>query len=1161
MMEKWEREFQEPGREYRSQPFWAWDGELSEEEIRWQIREMARQGVGGFFMHSREGLETPYMGEKWLSCIRAAVEEAGKYGMHAWLYDEDRWPSGTAGGQVTALGDVYRLKGLTLEVCQGQRAWETWRQITASAWEPAEDSGEDPACIPGGRSMVSKGERDRQSSGEDALDLPVAGGELPEGGLLLAVYAASVEGMEIHSFRRLSLGEGRQPRSLALEGEERLPSYPLKDGEVLLVARLQCSAGSEWFNGQAPPDNLNPDTVACFLEKTHEVYYQAVGDVFGKVVCGCFTDEPSLADRHAAFPPGHSWIPWTYGFIRYYKKKRGSHVLDTLPYIYFNGEGSTRARYAYWRTVSDRYLETYSKAISRWCQEHGIAYTGHFLQEDKLGLCARVNGSIMPHYKYQGIPGIDMLREETREYITVKQCTSVAHQFGKRNVLTETYGCTGWDFTFEGMKWIGDWQYVLGVNTRCPHLALYSLKGLRKRDYPPSFHYNTSWWEKNHVMEEYFARLGVALGQGRPVRKLLVLHPMGTAWARLGVSPYGNPVRRLERDVPGINQYGNGYNRLLEELSRQHMDYDLGDETLIESDGSVEGPLLRIGEAVYEAVLVPAGDTWQRSTVDLLQRFADQGGKIFWMEPLAQLVDGDRDAATGLARLVAHCRSQVCGSIEGMVGLLGANGLRTLDITDDVGIQVREILALRKRDGEKEILFLVNQDRGHSHAFHVHVPRQDTYSLCRDVEEWDPLDGSRWKVEWKETSDGVSFARELGACESGLYRIQWKENRQAVQTQDRKPGQETGPEPENRPRQRHMPRKRLAVCPDTVPVCLTQPNVYVLDRCSYMLAAAGDGEAAGMVCILPGNRQDLPETDGYRVDLLKAGIWQEEREIWQVQKQIRELLGMRENDGGEQIQRYMWVHGEEAVRGYRIRLKMAVTVEVLPQGPVWLAAEDAGELDLYVNGIRQEKTVQGWYLDKSFGRRPVRGLELGRNEILIERLYQEKSELEACYLLGDFGVFRDAGKGRVIRGPVRELSCGDWTLQGLLHYAGSVVYQYEMPGQRQQRTADADTGYMLRLGRCKAVCATVRFNGKETEVPWKARGDVWIPACVMQEKNRCEIEVFSSPRNMLGPFHLAGGRPWTTNAGCFKASGEKYTRNYQTVPYGLMETPELWEAE
>ena len=42
-----------PSAERRGKPFWSWNGELHEEEIRRQVRIMKEMGFGGFFMHSR----------------------------------------------------------------------------------------------------------------------------------------------------------------------------------------------------------------------------------------------------------------------------------------------------------------------------------------------------------------------------------------------------------------------------------------------------------------------------------------------------------------------------------------------------------------------------------------------------------------------------------------------------------------------------------------------------------------------------------------------------------------------------------------------------------------------------------------------------------------------------------------------------------------------------------------------------------------------------------------------------------------------------------------------------------------------------------------------------------------------------------------------------
>lgn len=93
--------FSAPGAEYRGMPFWSWNGRLEPEKLRRQIREFKAMGLGGFFMHSRVGLATPYLGREWFDCIRASVDEAQKNGLIPCLYDEDRWASGAAGGLVT----------------------------------------------------------------------------------------------------------------------------------------------------------------------------------------------------------------------------------------------------------------------------------------------------------------------------------------------------------------------------------------------------------------------------------------------------------------------------------------------------------------------------------------------------------------------------------------------------------------------------------------------------------------------------------------------------------------------------------------------------------------------------------------------------------------------------------------------------------------------------------------------------------------------------------------------------------------------------------------------------------------------------------------------------------------------------------------------------
>ncbi len=66
--------FSTPGSAYRGKPFWAWNGTLTPDELRIQIRHMHHMGLGGFFMHSRVGLNTPYLSEEWFECVNACIE-------------------------------------------------------------------------------------------------------------------------------------------------------------------------------------------------------------------------------------------------------------------------------------------------------------------------------------------------------------------------------------------------------------------------------------------------------------------------------------------------------------------------------------------------------------------------------------------------------------------------------------------------------------------------------------------------------------------------------------------------------------------------------------------------------------------------------------------------------------------------------------------------------------------------------------------------------------------------------------------------------------------------------------------------------------------------------------------------------------------------------
>ncbi|XEC96121.1 glycosyl hydrolase [Paenibacillus tarimensis] len=1001
----------------RSIPFWAWNDCLEADELVRQIKEMKEQGMGGFFIHSREGLETVYMGREWMDLIRVSVKAAGELGMQAWLYDEDRWPSGFAGGLVQARGgDAFRAKGLTLEVCGGSKP---------------------------------------------PVDLHHAA----------ALFKAVVHERNLIRLERLSDHE----------------PYVLNEDEVLLVFRVEVSEPSAWFNNEAPPDNLNPESVRAFIDITYEAYKQAAGDHFGKTIRGIFTDEPSVHDTHCKYKEGRGWIPWSTSFPAFFRERRGYDVLDAVPYIFFDGEHSASARHDYWRTITERFSESYSGQIGHWCERNGLAFTGHYLWENNLGTATRVCGAVMPNYRYQQVPGIDMLTEQTNEYITVKQCTSVANQYGRKYVLSETYGCTGWGFTFEGQKWMGDFQFVLGVNLRSQHLALYSIKGCRKRDYPPVFNYNTSWWKYNHVVEDYFARLSAVLTEGRPVRDVLVLHPSSTAWSMVGTGPYGFPRRGKDRDVSAANQYGHEFNAFLGKLLKAHYDFDLGDETIMAESGEIRGSRIAVNIAEYRFVVIPEIRTMLESTFRLLLDFLNAGGKAAALGPVPVMLEG-RPAAR-LAELYGHVNLTVVQDVQELVNVLEGELPRRVSILNDLSEEAPEFLYMLRDLGECRTLFVVNNDREGTHRVTVSMEG------AGDVEEWQALTGNVRRID-SRVRDGRTYMDDMfGPADARLY--VWKPVRSA----------EARTAPDVVPAEAFGEAEELPVsCPFT----RTAPNVLTLDTCSFRI---------------------------------NNGDWSEAADVWKAQRAIREALGMRQIYGNGLEQRYKWVRSSHPNDGTPVAFKFHFTVAVPPADPVYLVVESSEHYEILLNGAPLSNRPEGWFLDRSFDKIPLPGLKKGDNELILSCRYQNRMEVEDIYLIGDFGV----GPDRKIAAEPQRLHAGDWCMQGYLHYCGGMVYHFEIDAKN-------NAGYrtVLEIGEYSAVTMEVRVNGASAgHVPWRVANRLELTEHLREGKNRIDIEVMGSPRNMLGPFHLSSGDTTTTSWASFRKEGDAYTPEYKVRPYGL----------
>lgn len=116
--------FANPPREYASAPLWVWNDLLTEDQIRGTMRDLAGQGVKQVFVHPRPGLMTPYLSDDWFKLWKIALNEAERLDMNVWIYDENSYPSGFAGGWVPELMPESRGMGLVFRETKTAPKWD-----------------------------------------------------------------------------------------------------------------------------------------------------------------------------------------------------------------------------------------------------------------------------------------------------------------------------------------------------------------------------------------------------------------------------------------------------------------------------------------------------------------------------------------------------------------------------------------------------------------------------------------------------------------------------------------------------------------------------------------------------------------------------------------------------------------------------------------------------------------------------------------------------------------------------------------------------------------------------------------------------------------------------------------------------------------------------
>ena len=742
--------FKDPTSEYRGTPFWAWNCKLDADELHRQQEIFKEMGFGGAHMHVRSGMATPYLSDEYMELIKGCVEKAKSMDMLAYLYDEDRWPSGAAGGLVTK--DV-----------------ENRARYLLFTHEPYGKSGN-----------------------KEKVEVSQAKGGRAENGRLIACF------------------------DVELDADGYLKSYQLIDEKNPAVhdkwyAYLEISTESGWYNNQTYVNTLDKKAMDRFIEITYESYNRTIAEDFGKAVPSIFTDEPQFTRKSTlrfATDKKDVTLPWTDDLPETYEKAYGEDLLTGIPELIWDRADRVPSviRYHYHDHVCERFTEAFADNCGAWCRAHGLALTGHMMEEPTLESQTAALGEAMRAYRGFDLPGIDMLCAYT-EYTTAKQTQSAVHQFGYEGMLSELYGVTNWDFDFRGHKLHGDWQAALGVTVRVPHLSWVSMAGEAKRDYPASISYQSPWWKEYSRVENHFARVNTAMVRGTAAVRVGMIHPVESYWLHWGPAEQTALVRKeLDQNFQNMTKW----------LLFGGIDFDFISESLLPSLCEEGGAPLKVGKMAYDVVIVPGCETLCSTTLERLEAFRKAGGKLIFAGSIPTLENAVRSGRGAALAAQSDCVTMSRGSV-----LSALDAFRSVEIRDESGAYTENLLHQLRRDGDTEWLFIA----------HGVEPYNKDISRFQDLKI---RVAGKWAAEVYDTMTGEIRkirAEKKNGCTEILYRMydydslllhltpaETAENDIACETDERAVGG----------------AKQIAL-PKTFRYSLSEPNALLLDQAEYAL--------------------------------------------------------------------------------------------------------------------------------------------------------------------------------------------------------------------------------------------------------------------------------------------------------------------------------------
>ena len=477
--------FKTPPKDCSVAPFWFLNGDLTENALRVQIAEMKEQGVDECVLHARKGLTVPYLSGEWFEKIRFILSELSARDMKAWIYDEDNWPSGYAGGKVVGSNPQFAAECLSVEKIY---------PVLGEYISVEKKVGAEIECV-------------------------------------IAVHSDSYF-LDITDYENKCAKPWRSETLC---------------WEVFVFRKEKCKHKPA-YSPYPYVDLLNSSATDEFIKVTHAAYKENLAEYWGGTIKGFFTDEPGFYQNYLEQCANLNTVIWTENFASRFIGEFGYDIRPYLCCLWQDmGERSVKTRCDYYAAVAKFYAESYFGRIRAFLNADGLKLIGHLHREDYIESLVQTESDFFSAMNAMDFSGIDCI-DRNIDRITEKLGSSAAHVYGEKICFSETFGGFGWGLTPEEMKRRTDFQYVQGVNMLVPHAFFYSIDGVRKTESPPSLFYQNGYWKYFKQYADYVKRLSYVCRAGEYRADVLFYFPLKTSWAKFRPL-YRYDVHELDRQV------------------------------------------------------------------------------------------------------------------------------------------------------------------------------------------------------------------------------------------------------------------------------------------------------------------------------------------------------------------------------------------------------------------------------------------------------------------------------------------------------------------------------------------------------------------------------------------------------------------------------------